>query len=127
MTGQPRSNAIEENAIGKGLGAFRSPFTTISAGRDMSSSSDALGQLSHEDLRNLTLLLLPSLQSLPVAGLLDSKSGRGTLRSDILKLISAAASADVDFDFDRVKPLLISALANEPDDTLIWDQVYDAD
>ncbi|RSL43317.1 hypothetical protein CEP51_016378 [Fusarium floridanum] len=109
MMGQPRSNAIEDNPIGKGLDAFRSSFTSIRA-----------------DLRNLTLLLLPYLQSLPVAGLLDSKSGCGTLRSDLLKLISAAASADVDFDFDRVKPLLISALADEPDDTLIWDQVYNA-
>ncbi|RSL43016.1 hypothetical protein CEP51_016410 [Fusarium floridanum] len=126
MMGQPRSNAIEDNPIGKGLDAFRSSFTSIRAGRDNSCSSDALGQLSHEDLRNLTLLLLPSLQSLPVAGLLDSKSGRGTLRSDLLKLISAVASADVNFDFDRVKPLLISALADEPDDILIWDQVYNA-
>ncbi|KAH7118143.1 hypothetical protein B0J13DRAFT_652576, partial [Dactylonectria estremocensis] len=50
--------------------------------------------------------------------------GRGTLRSDLLGLISAVASAD--FDFGRVKPLRKSALADEADDALIWDQVYNA-
>jgi len=74
------------------------------------------------DLQNLTLILLPSLQSLPAAGLLLSKTGRNTIRSDLLRLISAVASDD--FDFDQIKSLLIVALADNPDDVLIWDQVY---
>ncbi|SPO01195.1 uncharacterized protein DNG_03942 [Cephalotrichum gorgonifer] len=53
---------------------------------------------------------------------LASRGGLGTLRNDLLKLISAVASDD--FDLDCVKPLLKSALAADLDDTLIWDQVY---
>ncbi|KAJ2892618.1 hypothetical protein MKZ38_009541 [Zalerion maritima] len=49
-----------------------------------------------------------SLQSLAVANLLLSKTGRGTLRSDLMRLISAVASAD--FDLGGIKPLLKSAL-----------------
>lgn len=77
----------------------------------------------HIDIRNLALPLLFSLQSIPAAGLLLSKTGRGT-RSNLLRLISAVASDN--FDFDRIKPLLKAALADDPDDPLIWDQVYQA-
>ncbi|KAF4335187.1 hypothetical protein FBEOM_10965 [Fusarium beomiforme] len=75
------------------------------------------------DLRNLTPPLLFALQSHTASGLLLTNAGRGTIRSDLLRLISAAASDD--FDFDCVKPLLQSALASEPD-ALVWDRVYDA-
>lgn len=68
------------------------------------------------------LLLLLSLKSLPVAGRLHSKTGRGTLQADLLKLIAAVAS--VDFDLDGITPLLKTTLADDPDDALIWDQVY---
>ncbi|KAM0360990.1 hypothetical protein ACHAPK_011824, partial [Fusarium culmorum] len=74
-------------------------------------------------LRNLSLPLLFALQSHTASGLLLTKTGRGTLRRDLLRLISVAASDD--FDFDRVKPLLKSALTSEPD-ALIWDRAYDA-
>ncbi|KAI8710516.1 Non-specific serine/threonine protein kinase [Fusarium sp. LHS14.1] len=121
MRNESQSKVIEDNPIGNGLDAFRASFNSICEGARISSTPEVLEQLEQEDLRNLTLLLLPSLQSFPVAGLLHSKSGHGTLRGDLLRLISAAASDD--FDFDRVKPLLKSALASEPD-TLIWDQVY---
>lgn len=67
------------------------------------------------------LLFLPSLQSLPVAAQLRSKTGRGTLRSDLLRL---ELSLDSDnFDFDRIKPLLKAAVTDNLDDTNIWDQV----
>lgn len=72
------------------------------------------------DLQNLILVLLSSLQILPAARLLPARVGRGTLWSDLLHL---QLSYDTD-DFDRVKPLLKSALAADLDDTLIWDQVY---
>jgi hypothetical protein len=76
------------------------------------------------ELRNLALLVLPSLQSRPVAGQLHSKTGRGSLRTDLLRLIAAVASNE--FDLDRIKPLLKAALADDPDDALIWDRVYNA-
>ncbi|RSL83244.1 hypothetical protein CDV31_016855, partial [Fusarium ambrosium] len=50
-------------------------------------------------LRNLTLPLLFALQSHTLSGLLLANKGRGTLRGDLLRLISAAASDD--FNFDR--------------------------
>jgi hypothetical protein len=76
------------------------------------------------DIQNLALDLLSLLRKLPVILLLQSKTGHGPLRNDLLKLISAVASDD--FDFDRVKPLLKSALADELDDAIIWNHLYEA-
>jgi hypothetical protein len=39
--------------------------------------------------------------------------------------LNSAVSSD-NFDFDRIKPLLRAALADNRDDALIWDRVYDA-
>ncbi|RYP03599.1 hypothetical protein DL764_005029 [Monosporascus ibericus] len=82
--------------------------------------SYASRSLPSKDLQNLTLVLLSTLQILPAARLLRSNSGR-VLFSELPKL-NAAITSD-DSDFDRVKPLLKAALADEPDDALIWDQV----
>jgi len=38
---------------------------------------------------------------------------------------NSAVSSD-SFDFDRIKPLLNAALADDLDDALIWEQVYNA-
>ncbi|KAH7000856.1 hypothetical protein EDB80DRAFT_581085 [Ilyonectria destructans] len=123
MADQARSRVIG-NPIGNGLDAFRSLFNSTCEGRDISRARDTLDQLDQEDVQDLTSSLLLALQILPATRLLPSKTGRGTLRSDLLRLISAVASAE--FNFDRVKPLLKSALSDEPDDALIWDQVYNA-
>ncbi|RMD42106.1 hypothetical protein DV735_g2981, partial [Chaetothyriales sp. CBS 134920] len=122
MIYQSRSKIIEDNPIGKGLDALRTSFHSICEGANVFPTPDALGQLEHEDLQNLTLDLLYALRNLPAIRLLQSKSGHGSLRSDLLRLMSAAASDG--FDFDRITPLLNAAIANDPDDTLIWDQVY---
>ncbi|KAK5998600.1 hypothetical protein PT974_00981 [Cladobotryum mycophilum] len=110
MVDQTRPDIIKDNPIGNKLDSFRASFNSIYNGKNVSL-----------DLRNVTLILLTSLQSLPVADLLLSNTGRGTLRRDILNLLSAVTSND--FEFDRVKPLLNAALADPPDDTLIWNQV----
>ncbi|KAK7407904.1 hypothetical protein QQX98_009915 [Neonectria punicea] len=124
MADQSRSKIIEKHPIGKGLDAFRASFNSICEDGSILCSPDALGQLDQEDIQNLVLDLLSALRNLPAIRFLRSKAGHSTLRSDLLRLISAVASAD--FDFDRVKPLLKSALTDEPDDALIWDQVYNA-
>ncbi len=63
------------------------------------------------------------LENLPAARLLLSRTGRGTLRSDLLRL---ELSADSDgFDIGHVKPLLNAVLADKPDE-FIWDEVYSA-
>ncbi|KAG9250691.1 uncharacterized protein F5Z01DRAFT_693839 [Emericellopsis atlantica] len=98
MADQLLSEIIERHPIGKGLDAFCSLFSSTCEGRGISRERDALDQLDQE--------------------------GRGALRNDLLKLIAAVASDD--FDFDRVKPLLKEALADKPQDTLIWDLVSTA-
>ncbi|KAH7112360.1 hypothetical protein EDB81DRAFT_848871 [Dactylonectria macrodidyma] len=103
MADRARSRVTEDNPIGNGLETFRSLFNV--------------------DLQRQRHLASP--QILPATRLLTSKTGRDTLRSDFLTIISAVASAD--FDLDHVKPLLKSALADEADDALIWDQVYNAE
>ncbi|KAK7414966.1 hypothetical protein QQZ08_012468 [Neonectria magnoliae] len=124
MADQAQSRIIEDNPIRNGLDAFRSLFSSTCEGRGISRERDALDQLGQEDVQDLTSSLLSALQILPVTRLLTSKTGRGTLRSDLLRLELSLESGD--FDFDRVKALLKSALADEADDALIWDQVYNA-
>ncbi|KAK3384287.1 hypothetical protein B0T24DRAFT_516412, partial [Lasiosphaeria ovina] len=126
MADQPRSEIIKDNPIGKGLDAFRASFSSICEGASVSCTPDALEQLGQEDLQNVVLDLLFALGNLPTIRFLRSKTGHGTLRNDLLKLISAVSSDDFDFDFDRIKPLLKAALADDPDDALIWDRVYNA-
>ncbi|RSL38977.1 hypothetical protein CEP51_016856, partial [Fusarium floridanum] len=122
MRNESQSKVIEDNPIGNGLDAFRASFNSICEGAGIPCSPDALDKLGQEDLQNVVFVLVSGLQILPASRLLRASNGR-TLFSDLVRLISAAASDD--FDFDRVKPLLKSALASEPD-TLIWGQVYDA-
>ncbi|RYP33633.1 hypothetical protein DL766_003382 [Monosporascus sp. MC13-8B] len=123
MGDQSRSETIRNNPIGKGLDAFRASFSLICEDRSIS-CNDALNQLGHEDLQNLTLDLLLALQGLRVSRLLPSTGGGKNLFNDLLRLNSAVNSDD--FDFDRTKPLLNAALVDYPDDAFIWDQVYKA-
>lgn len=141
MADQSQSEIIESNPIGKGLDAFRASFNSICGDGSIPSTLDALGQLVEEgkklmfiwdcpglmpnaDIQNLALDLLSALRNLPAVRLLRSKTNHNTLRNDLLKLNSAISSDN--FDFDRIKPLLIAALADKPDDSEIWGQVYNA-
>lgn len=72
------------------------------------------------------MTFLATLHCHPVASLLVSRTSAGTLRDELGELIRAVLSEDFDFDFDRVKPLLKEALADKPQDTLIWDLVSTA-
>jgi hypothetical protein len=74
-------------------------------------------------LKELAVYLIGALQSLPAARSLPSIAGRGTLRSDLLRLELSTESDD--FDFTRIIPLLRAVLNDESDDT-IWDKVYNA-
>ncbi|KAF3768220.1 hypothetical protein M406DRAFT_109223 [Cryphonectria parasitica EP155] len=124
MADQSQSKIIESNPIGNGLDAFRASFSSICEGASVSCTPDALEQLSQDDLQNVVLDLLFALPNLPTIRFLRSKTGHGTLRNDLLKLISAVNSDN--FDFNRIKPLLKAALADDPDDALIWNQLYNA-
>ncbi|CAH0019548.1 unnamed protein product [Clonostachys rhizophaga] len=121
---QGHSRLIEDHPIGSHLDIFRDSFTSLCKDRTIFHSPDPLAHFTHEDIQNLALDLLSFLRKLPVILLLQSKTGHGPLRNDLLKLISAVASNE--FDVNRVKPLLKSALADELDDALIWKHLYDA-
>lgn len=75
------------------------------------------------DLKRLLLPLLVALYSCKVSVLLPSRTGCGTLQTDLNRIIAAATSED--FDLDRAIPLLELCLRTESNDALIWDQVYD--
>ncbi|KAK0707786.1 hypothetical protein B0H67DRAFT_494588 [Lasiosphaeris hirsuta] len=122
MADQPRSEIIKDNPIRKGLDTFRASFSSICEGASVSYTPDAIQQLSQEDLQNVVLDLLFALHNLPTIRFLQSKTGYSTLHNDLLKLNSAISSSD--FDFDRIKPLLKTALTDNPNNTLIWDRVY---
>ena len=74
-------------------------------------------------LKDLAVHLIVALQGLPVARSLPSVAGRGTLRSDLLRLELSTESED--FDLERVIPLLRAVVNDEPNET-IWNKVYDA-
>ncbi|KAK7398512.1 hypothetical protein QQX98_012105 [Neonectria punicea] len=98
MTDQTRS-IIKDHPIGDGLDSFHVSFQSICHEKGFSRSPSSLDQLDHE-------------------------ARRGTLRSDLLRLELSLDSDD--FDYDRIKPLLKAALADDLNDYLIWDQAYNA-
>ncbi|PGG98196.1 hypothetical protein AJ80_09574 [Polytolypa hystricis UAMH7299] len=124
MVDQSRPKLIKDNPIGRGLDVFRASFRSTCEDASVSCTPDALEQLGQDDLQNITLDLLSALQGLPISRLLRSSGGGKNLFSDLIRLNSAINSGD--FDLDRIKPLLNSAIADDLDDTLIWDQVYTA-
>ncbi|RYP44159.1 hypothetical protein DL768_009353 [Monosporascus sp. mg162] len=99
--------------------------TGVAGGVDCVTSTFVPGYSFNQrtDAQDPAFNLLSSLQILPAARHLRSKTGYGTFRSDLLRL-NSAVDAD-DFDFDRIKPLLNAILADKPDKE-IWDAVYDA-
>jgi hypothetical protein len=79
--------------------------------------------LMNVDLKTALIDLLTAFQSLPTARRLPSTTGRGTLRSDLLRLELSIESDE--FDLEQLIPLLKAVLENEPDE-VIWNKVYDA-
>ncbi|KAM3548247.1 hypothetical protein ARSEF4850_009523 [Beauveria asiatica] len=84
---------IRENRIEDELDNFRSSFKAVCGRRSIPSSAASVELLNSE--------------------------GNKTIRNDILRLISTVASGD--FDFGRITPLLKAALADTPDDALVWE------
>ncbi|TWU70363.1 hypothetical protein ED733_000050, partial [Metarhizium rileyi] len=120
MSASARLKLISDHPIGNGLDAFHASFNSICSSTGIR-SADEIDGLGREDAQDLASSLLSALQILPVSRHLQSSSGVGTVRNELLRLVSTVASDD--FDFDRVKPLLKAALADNHEDTLIWDLV----
>ncbi|KAK4071301.1 hypothetical protein Purlil1_13468 [Purpureocillium lilacinum] len=120
MSASARLKLISDHPIGDGLDAFHASFDSICNSTGIR-SADEIDELGREDAQDLASSLLSALQILPVSRQLQSSSGVGTVRNELLRLVSTVASDD--FDFDRVKPLLKAALADNHEDALIWDLV----
>ncbi|KAL2015068.1 hypothetical protein VTK56DRAFT_6412 [Thermocarpiscus australiensis] len=124
MADQRRLKISEQNPIGNDLEGFRASYKSVCNSKRVSCTLDALGQLDLEDVKNLALDLLSALQTLRASRLLRSGGSGKDLFGDLLRLTSAVHSDD--FDLDRTRPLLKAALADDLDDALVWDRVYDA-
>lgn len=83
-------------------------------------------RLPSADLQHLAFHLLSALQVLPVARLLRSSGSGKNLFGDIARLNSYVVGNSDDFDLDHIKPLLHAVLTENPNDALIWTQVYAA-
>ncbi|KAF2680211.1 hypothetical protein K458DRAFT_445416 [Lentithecium fluviatile CBS 122367] len=119
MTVLSRSQIIQSEPIGDGLDTFRQ--NSKSNHKDLSASRVLIP--SNQGLKDLAVHLIVELQALPVARSLPSVAGRGTLRSDLLRLELSTESDD--FDLERIIPFLKAVLNHEPDE-VIWNKVYDA-
>ncbi|KAK2005271.1 hypothetical protein LZ32DRAFT_633653 [Colletotrichum eremochloae] len=123
MADHRQSDIIKANPIGSGLSNFVELFNSTCKGEDSACKLEAVEQLESEDLQNLIFVLLSTLQILPAARLLPTRAGHGTLRSQLATLNPSITSNA--FDLNRAKPLLRAAVADSPDDELIWRQVSD--
>ncbi|KAK6955896.1 hypothetical protein Daesc_003542 [Daldinia eschscholtzii] len=115
-----QSEVIKNNPIGSGLDTFLTSFSSLCKSKDTCCSEEALDHLGNKDVQELVFILLVTLQNLPAARLLPSRT-RGTLWGDLLRLGLSLDSGDI--DFGRFKPLLRVIIAKEPDEK-IWAQVY---
>ncbi|OCL07126.1 hypothetical protein AOQ84DRAFT_320397 [Glonium stellatum] len=116
-----RSEIIRSNPIDDGLKSFCVALNSSKLG--ISATPNIINQSDSEELKNIVVDLTVALQKLPAARLLPSVTGRGTLRSDLLRLGSSVDSDD--FSIERIIPLLKAVLSAESDE-VIWDNVYTA-
>ncbi|RYP24006.1 hypothetical protein DL767_008680 [Monosporascus sp. MG133] len=98
-------NIIKQHPIGKGIDTFRASFDQVCKNRKISCTPRAMDQFAHEASR-----------------LLRSKTSRKPIFNNLSSLNSAIISNA--FDLNRIKPLLYAALAENLNDTYIWNQVY---
>ncbi|KAI0468786.1 hypothetical protein F4859DRAFT_488847 [Xylaria cf. heliscus] len=94
---------IQAHPLGAHLNSVCTSFKETAQGLDL----DTVG---NEVLRNPALCLLPLLQNHPVSRLLPSRTGCGTLRTDLLRLKVFLDSGEL--DLNRIRSLLNAVLRN---------------
>ncbi|KAF2787657.1 hypothetical protein K505DRAFT_379435 [Melanomma pulvis-pyrius CBS 109.77] len=118
------ADVVHGHPIGEGLDEFRhalkSTFERIGIHASPSSQGSIALFEASSDVRNLWIRLFFILQALPAAEHLRSKTGRESLRSDLLGFASTVLSSD--FDLKSVLPLAQHILDQAPDQN-IWDAV----
>ncbi|KAI0160808.1 hypothetical protein GGR57DRAFT_490407 [Xylariaceae sp. FL1272] len=116
---QHQQDIIRAHPLGTHLGPARTSLIAIVK------ESTGLNSASRQVLQSLALVVLPALQSHDASCYLPSPTDQGSLRDDILRLISAVASGVVHLDL--IKPLLSAVLADpRQSDVDVWKQVYHA-
>ncbi|KAI0443368.1 hypothetical protein F4803DRAFT_313051 [Xylaria telfairii] len=88
---------------------------------DTVGSEDKLDTVGNEVLQNTVSCLLSLLQHHPVSHFLRSRTGRGTLKADLLQLHASLEYGEL--DLNRIRPLL-NAVLTKASDTNIWEQAY---
>ncbi|KAI0520951.1 hypothetical protein F5B22DRAFT_653373 [Xylaria bambusicola] len=114
---QHQLEIIQAHSLGIYLDAIRDSLHKVAR------TPTDLDLISTEVLQVITLDLLPTLQSHPLSRQLPSKTGRGTLRTDLLRLEVSFESGEL--GFRRLRPLFHAVFTNGPD-VDIWQQVYNA-
>ncbi|KAK8016085.1 hypothetical protein PG993_014274 [Apiospora rasikravindrae] len=123
MEEESRRRVVAEHPIGNGLDAFRASFDLLCEGKNIVCSPHSVTQLDRNDLQELSIDLLLSLQHLRASRLLPVGRKGTALIHDLSRLVSTIASDGSSFEPDRVQPLLKSVIAAKPDEE-IWDHVY---
>ncbi|KAK7972412.1 hypothetical protein PG988_006546 [Apiospora saccharicola] len=123
MEEESRRQVVAKHPIGNGLDAFRASFGLLCEGKNIVCSPHSITQLDRNDLQELSIDLLLSLQHLRASRLLPVGRKGTALIHDLSRLVSTIVSDGSSFELDRVQPLLKSVIAAKPDEE-IWDQVY---
>ncbi|TWU75060.1 hypothetical protein ED733_006610 [Metarhizium rileyi] len=135
MSTSYRSQIIHSEPIGDALIPFRRLFSasneSVSAPQDINphTQGNALDDsltftIVHNisGLKDVATFLISVLSNLPAARSLPSVTGRGTLRNDLLQLLSTEPEGS---ELERVVPL-IRAVIHDESDEIIWNKVYAA-
>lgn len=116
-------DAIQANPIGKHLDRVRMICRSKCEAKGIPCTPDTLSQLGQDELKTITVELVLSFAGIATTELLRSRTGRGTLRDDVFRLLSEIRADD--FELNRTQPLLEAVLA-EKLDLDIWTLVRDA-
>ncbi|KAL2005522.1 hypothetical protein VTN00DRAFT_2733 [Thermoascus crustaceus] len=108
--------------IGESLNAFRDSFKLTCKDLGLLHSVDAVHRLDNEGLRNLSLDLISTLQVLPAARQLRSRSTTGVLRDDLVRYAPSIVAGT--YNRESVITLCERAVGLASD-TEIWNAVYD--
>ncbi|EWC48669.1 hypothetical protein DRE_01891 [Drechslerella stenobrocha 248] len=122
MTDQSRAEVIRDHPIKGSLDAFRASFASMCKDQGIPCAVGSLSQFGKDGLRKLSIALLLALMAHPACDLLQYGGGSESLPVGLSRLLMAALGSEL----EPVMPLLSTALADDPDDTCIWDQAYSA-
>ncbi|KAK7931234.1 hypothetical protein PG985_001946 [Apiospora marii] len=115
MEDESRRQVVAAHPIGNGLNTFRASFGRLCESKSIICSPHSLTQLDQDDLQDLSIDILLSLQRFRASRLLIVGRERKALIHYLPKLVSTIASDESNFEHDSVQPLLESVIAAKPE------------